>query len=425
MQHQYQHFHIIGMGQSGKAVAHYLHAQGLSFTVSDDHPDRLHAVIQETGWRPCQEPEGVLVVSPGVDRAHAMVVKAEQRGQPVMSDVALFFRLFQNITAVGVTGSTGKTTTCHMVHHALGKCGVPSIISGNSGVPIFATIHDNAPFDGIYILELSSYQLDYSPHVPLHAAVLLNLSPHHLERHHTMDQYRLAKENIFNDARHCFADDEWVSQWGHTRPSVQSYLSHDARVVDKVACQWIPFQDRPHNKKNRCAAQCIGRTLGYDFDAHLFDDFCAPAHRQEYVACINTVTYINDSKATSPSATASALACMPSPLFWIAGGVVQDDDLTPLIHVVRRVAHVFCIGQSAGRYSAFARDHGVNATEHQSLDQAVQAATQAAKMGSGTILFSPACASFDQFDSFVHRGNHFKACVHGLSHADVRDQCTV
>jgi UDP-N-acetylmuramoylalanine--D-glutamate ligase len=415
----------MGLGESGQSVAVYLHSQGIPVTVSDDCQDRLKKLQEHHPWMVASDPdpERTIVVSPGISPKHPMLQQALSRGQRVISDMSLFFHFFPNIKAVGITGSVGKTTSCYLVHNALKNQGIASICAGNNGRPVFSTIQDSKPFSGLYILELSSYQLEWTEYLPLEVAVLLNLSEHHLERHGTLDRYRQTKEKIFRHAKTQYACTHWIRLWGHAFPKVKKYAQKDGNdiaVKNSTQKDPLPFMSRPHNRHNQRAAQAVLSALGYRWDDALFCDFQGPNHRQEYAGSWQNIVYINDSKSTSPSSVRSALTCMPQPLLWIAGGVLQKDDLDILKCSIHSVQKAFLIGQSAPRYGRFLSDNGIPFQYSDSLEHAVQSATEHALPTGGVVLFSPGCASFDQFDHFVHRGNVFKSIVEKIKNHTTR-----
>lgn len=408
-------YHIMGMGKSGQSVAHYLHDQNIPFTISDDCQTRVKNIQQKHAWTLTSNPDedSVIVVSPGIPVTHPLLRKAQQRKQKIVSDIDLFFQFFPHIKAVTITGSVGKTTSCHLMHHALEKQGMHSLCAGNNGTPVFSTVKCGKPFDGMYILEISSYQLELIDHLPVEAALLLNLSEHHLQRHKTMTHYRQLKQKIFRHAKLAYADTHWVTQWGHECPAVRAYDQNIHRQALSRKNHMPSFMQRPHNQVNQKAVTCLLSALGYCADIDLFQGFCGPEHRQEYVGSWHGIDYINDSKATSPSAVCSALACMPDPVFWIAGGNVQKND----IHILKKHLHVvhkaWLIGESATQYAQFLHHQNIPYQICPSLENAVQQASHYAQsFDQGTVLLSPGCSSFDQFKDFTHRGHVFKNSVH-------------
>ena len=404
-------YHIMGLGRSGQSVALYLHSQDIPFTVSDDCPSHLGHIQKKYPWMMASIPDSscTIVVSPGIESSHPFLKNALSCKQGIVSDVDLFFRFFPKTKAVCLTGSVGKTTSCHLVHSALQKQNIASVCAGNIGIPLFSTIKDGQPFDGLYILEISSYQLEWIEHLPVEVAVLLNLSEQHLDRHGTMDHYRQLKEKTFRHAKVKYANTHWVDNWGHDFPTVKAYDRHLQRHDESKGLS--SFIQREHNQSNQHAAQCILSALKCRSDGTLFQDFQGLEHRQEYVGSWKGVHYVNDSKATSPSSVQSALACMPSPVFWIAGGILQQDSLDLLKPYLHGVQKAWLIGQSAQRYADFLKENNIPFQHSSSLEDAVRSATVFACSTGGIVLLSPGCASFDQFNHFQHRGHAFKSTV--------------
>jgi UDP-N-acetylmuramoylalanine--D-glutamate ligase len=404
-------FFVLGLGRSGLAVSHYLHSRGERVCVWDDRLDaQEEALSQGLTVAPFQsEFNGrTFVISPGIG-SHRFKDEAKRLGCEIVNDIHLFFKFFPHVQAIGITGTNGKSTTCSLIHHALSRQEYPSILAGNIGIPIFSTLINGAPQNGMYILELSSYQLDYSWSLPLKIAVLLNISPHHLERHGSMENYTKIKKKIFDNA---FFRIMGASVCPDTSPT-------DVVLFDHTTLGNITLPEclrAPHHHLNSGAAYAVLCALG-KASPSAFEGFSPLDHRQEWLGPFQQIRYCNDSKSTNPVATLSAiLSCPKGPIYWIGGGVSQNDDLSFLEGGVDRVTHSFLIGESAQRYGEFLAQKGRSYTYSQRLDQAVEEATQMATQAQepATILFSPGCASFDQFDNFEHRGQNFKEYIEHL-----------
>ena len=461
-------FCILGLGRSGWSLAHYLHTISNALTPSqdsgpsvsdtrnnlghepglcpsthresepyqwvvwDDQPEKREAAEGE-GWTLWSDDfhwtDAVCVVSPGISH-HPIIQKALEHHRPVICDIQLFHHLFPQVKKIGVTGSNGKTTTCALIHHGLVRHNQHCVLAGNMGVPIFSTLHNGLPpADHLYILELSSYQLELCQELSLDVAVILNLFPHHLERHGTMDRYRSLKERILTGARK-----GWVPQKWPINSLVQDSRQDDSTSPHAPQPISPPFLHRwsqelleeytlpdglnsAHNRDNVSAAVAVLRSLGCN-NREVFQDFKGLEHRQELVAHVNQVRYCNDSKATNPHAAAKAIqAYAHSSIVWIAGGVLQHDDLEVLNPFAPHIVHGLMIGQAGQRYAEWLRAHGKSAEICSSLEIAVVKAhtlalsfTQDAE-SSVTVLLSPGCASFDQFRDFEHRGQVFKQMV--------------
>jgi len=396
-------FFVLGLGRSGLAVSHYLKLRG-------ELEAQKEAFSQGLTVAPFQNDlnVGTFVISPGI-ASHRFKDEAKRAGCEIVNDIHLFFRFFPHVQAVGITGTNGKSTTCSLIHHALSRQGYPSLLAGNIGIPIFSTLMRGVPQEALYILELSSYQLEYASCLPLKVAVLLNISPHHLERHGTMDEYLSIKKKIFENAFFRIVGAPLRAEISD--PEIESF---DHTTIDDIV---LPECLRaPHHSLNSAAAYKVLGALG---KAHpqAFEGFSPLDHRQEWMGPFQQIHYCNDSKSTNPIATLCAIyACARGPIYWIGGGVIQNDDLTCLEEGLARISHSFLIGEAAHRYGEFLKQRGAPYTQSQRLEQAVEQATHMALHAKepATILFSPGCASFDQFDNFEHRGRQFKECVEQL-----------
>jgi UDP-N-acetylmuramoylalanine--D-glutamate ligase len=457
------HFCILGFGRTGISTAHYLRQQGHHLVVWDDQVARRNRAEQDGFTLFSQSfpwSQSTLIASPGVGK-HPLIQEAGKNGCRVISDIQLFFEHFPDIQSIGVTGSNGKTTTCALIHHGLTQHGVPCVLAGNMGIPIFSTLVDGKAGLGIYILELSSYQLELSAPLPLDVAIILNLFPHHLDRHGTMAQYRFIKNTILKRAQRSWVPHHWLlpenhgpvspymvqapripeigaspDQLTHLLPEnhgpVSPYMVQAPRIPeigaspDQLTHHWSPSMvqgytvpkglDNTHSRDNMAAA--IGALWSFGCtNRDAFINFKGLEHRQEELGCWHNIVYCNDSKATNPHAAALALqAYAGAPIYWIAGGVIEEDDLSILDHCAPHITHGFFIGQARHRYAAWLSTHHVPVTICDSLDQAVAwAHTMATQKDPGnslkTVLLSPGCASLDQFQDFEHRGKVFKTCV--------------
>ena len=426
------HFCILGFGRTGISTAHYLRQQGHHLVVWDDQVARRNRAEQDGFTLFSQSfpwSQSTLIASPGVGK-HPLIQEAGKNGCRVISDIQLFFEHFPDIQSIGVTGSNGKTTTCALIHHGLTQHGVPCVLAGNMGIPIFSTLVDGKAGLGIYILELSSYQLELSAPLPLDVAIILNLFPHHLDRHGTMAQYRFIKNTILKRAQRSWVPHHWLLPENHG--PVSPYMVQAPRIPeigaspDQLTHHWSPSMvqgytvpkglDNTHSRDNMAAA--IGALWSFGCtNRDAFINFKGLEHRQEELGCWHNIVYCNDSKATNPHAAALALqAYAGAPIYWIAGGVIEEDDLSILDHCAPHITHGFFIGQARHRYAAWLSTHHVPVTICDSLDQAVAwAHTMATQKDPGnslkTVLLSPGCASLDQFQDFEHRGKVFKTCV--------------
>jgi UDP-N-acetylmuramoylalanine--D-glutamate ligase len=409
-------FLVMGLGKSGKAVAEFLGAKNVSFQVWDDQKE-MRMLAEKKSWE-VKHPKHLtssteVILSPGIAAQHPLLVQAKEKGCHAISDIQFFFQNFPNTRAIGITGSHGKSTTCALVHHALSQHEIPCLMAGNFGIPVFSTVlHQDVSPETLYILELSSYQLEQCHRLPLKIGALLNLSPHHLERHGSLDGYAKIKEKIFHHAE--------IAMVGESYPRLSAVLrDHTNTVVLKADSAPLPLPPHltsPHSVLNCAAATTILSALHPG--PFSFQTFKGLPHRQEWLPPVRGISYCNDSKSTSPTAAACALEALKHHrIFWIMGGVMQDDDLSVLIPFLPNVVEGFAIGTSALRYRDFLTQHHVPIALCNTLETAVLQATQRAmayQPSQSTILFSPGCASYDAFQNFEHRGDCFRNIVASL-----------
>lgn len=407
---------FLGLGRSGLCAADFMNGCGHTVLVWDDNQSRVQeassrglslCTLQELQQIIQQSPHVTLVASPGI-ATHTLKDHCFRKGHRVICDIQLFFDLFPDIQAIGVTGSNGKSTTCALIHHALQSQGEESILAGNIGVPIFSTLVEGRPQKGLYVLELSSYQLELCDRLFLQVGVLLNVVPHHLERHGSLEAYQQIKEKIFSFSSVIIGAPEFQKNY----PDLVDYTGTTMDTSD------IPegFSRMP-GILNVQAAYSVLKALGYG-SSRAMKTFRSLPHRQELVGCFQGIQYWNDSKATTPHAAACGISALAGGLvYWIGGGVLQEDSLDPFAQVASSITIAFLMGQAADRYQKFFSSLGVKTVHVSDLGQAVDQATKAALSEksvsqSAHIILSPGCASFDQFQDFEHRGDTFKKIVH-------------
>ena len=422
---------VLGLARSGEAVLRALVASDAEVIAWDADAGRREAarvsikddflVIEEIdGWL---SPEKIdaLIVSPGIPlNTHPLAVEAREAGVPVIGDIELFAQARAEIPphkVVGITGTNGKSTTTALVHHILRTAGVPTLMGGNIGLPILA--QEPLPEGGVYVLELSSYQLDLTATLDCDVAVLLNVTPDHLDRYDGFDAYAASKARLFAMQS---PDHEAIVAIGDT-PSyeIARSLSGRGERLTKIApgvCMdqrgWPALQG-PHNAQNALAAIAVARALGVaerDIDRGL-ETFSGLPHRMEHVREWHGVAFVNDSKATNPESAAPALGSFDR-VHWILGGRAKGDALDACRPFFPRVARAYAIGEAGPRFAAVLRAEGVEVEEAGTLPRAVEAAAAAARPGD-TVLLSPAAASFDQFRDFEERGDVFRALVEALA----------
>ena len=357
-----------------------------------------------------------VVVSPGVPlNKHPIAERARAAKVPVIGDVELFAQARAGLPphkVVGITGTNGKSTTTALIHHILKTAGVPTAMGGNIGLPILEQYP--LPEGGVYVLELSSYQIDLTQSLDCDVAVLLNVTPDHLDRYDGIDDYAASKARLFamqseGHVAVIAAEDDYTRAIAG-QLSGRKVIVSSADVKDQS--RWPSLQG-PHNAQNAAAAVAVARALGVSDDriAEGLATYPGLPHRMERVAEKNGVLFVNDSKATNPDSTAPALGAYPQ-IHWILGGLPKGDDLDACLPYLGNVKAAYGIGE-AGPLFARLLAGKVPVTESGTLDQAVRDAAEAADPGE-VVLLSPACASFDQFKDYEARGEAFRAAVEGL-----------
>ena len=438
---------VVGLGKSGLAAALFLRRRGAQVTVSDirsaealakDIPALLdEGIMVEAGGHGLLtfRRQDLIVVSPGVPLDTPELVQVEAFGLPVIGELELAARFLKG-NAIAITGSNGKTTTTALVGEILESAGLPTLVGGNIGVPVVSLI-DKSTEDTWSVLEVSSFQLETTEQFHPVVAVILNITPDHLDRHGSFENYALAKERIFaaqtekdfvvlnaDNARaaasatrsvarifwfsieHSVPMGAWVDE-GH----VLFRFSPDAQPESVMPLSSIPLKGA-HNIENVLAAVCASRLAGASAAAiyRAVGSFKAVEHRLEYVATLNGVEFYNDSKATNVDATSKAIAAFSSGIHLILGGKDKNSDYTQLADLLRsRVRSVYTIGSAAPKIESQLRGI-VSLHSCETLDRAVSAAAAAAHPGE-IVLLAPACSSFDQFESYEHRGRIFKELV--------------
>jgi UDP-N-acetylmuramoylalanine--D-glutamate ligase len=351
----------------------------------------------------------LMVKSPGVPRDAPLVVAARRRNTTVWSEIELGSRLIPN-SILGVTGTNGKTTTSELLGTIFRAAGKPVSVAGNVGRPLTA-LDGVVPADAWVVCELSSFQLEDIVSFRPQMAVLLNLTPDHLDRHGTFEDYTTAKLRIFENQT---ADDVAVV------PSGFPPVPGAARRVEFAAVDELPAEPRipgAHNRENAAAATAAARGAGIDemAIAEGLRNFQGVPHRLELVGEVGGVRFVNDSKATNPEAAERALTAYPPGLRLILGGSVKGSPFDGLARAARErgVARAYLIGESADDIAEALIRAGVAFTHAGDLERAVEQALSDAEPGD-VVLLSPACASYDQFENFEERGARFRAIVEAL-----------
>lgn len=439
---------VVGLGRSGVASALFLKAHGARVTVSDaKSEDQLREEIPalldqgiavETGGhgeRTFQN-QDLIVVSPGVPVDAAPIAQARALGQPVIGEIELAAAFLPG-PIVGITGSNGKTTTTTLVGEILAAGGVKTLVGGNIGMPAISLVERATP-ETVIVLEISSFQLETIRSFRPKIGIVLNVTPDHLDRHRTFAAYVDAKARLFeNQQPEDFAvlnadDPTCVDLATRTRAQVfwfsrkreveQGAFVHKGAVLfrrvgsqqEVMLASEIPLKGA-HNLENVLAAVCAGALMGREAAkiAGAVRGFKAVEHRLEYVATVKGVEYYNDSKATNVDATVKALESFPGNIHLILGGKDKGSDYTLLNDLLRqRVKAVYTIGAASEKIQSQIKG-STKIVGTGTIEAAVKQAAAAAQSGD-VVLLAPACASFDQFQNYEHRGRVFKELVLAL-----------
>ncbi len=357
-----------------------------------------------------------VVVSPGVPiNRHPIADAAHAAHVPLIGDIELFAQARATLPphkVVGNTGTNGKSTTTALIHHILKTAGVPALMGGNIGLPILS--QEPLPDSGVYVLELSSFQIDLTFSLDCDVAVLLNITPDHLDRYDGFADYAASKERLFTlqhvDKVAVIATDDNPTRMIASRVNhrLMRVLGQSEDVSDYPALQG------PHNAQNVAAARAACRALGID-DAAIEEGlktYPGLPHRMERIRERAGVLYVNDSKATNPTSTAPALAAYPA-IHWILGGQAKTNEIDACAQHFDHVRAAYTIGEAGPMFAKLLEPH-MTVSESGTLDVAVEQAAGAAVAGE-TVLLSPACASFDQFRDYEARGDTFRMAVEALA----------
>ncbi len=446
------HFAIMGLGRSGLATALALRQAGAIVRVWDDgEAARLAAEQAGLTVVPLTDiaPPELLVLSPGIPHTfpapHPVAAAAKAAGVPIIGDIELLALAHPTARFAGITGTNGKSTTTALIAHICGlDPAVPMAVGGNLGYPVV----DLAPLDGPgrYVLELSSYQLELAPSLDCAVGILLNISPDHLDRHGGIEGYVAAKMRLFDAQSEAGTaiigvDDSWCravyDEIGGRNLQRLVPISGERRVAGGVYAEAGTLYDDTtgrdravmalseaaalpgaHNHQNAAAAYAACIALGVP-EATIIQgirSFPGLAHRQQRVGQIDGIAFVNDSKATNPDAAAKALGCYGR-IYWIAGGRAKvGAAMEPMQPFLSHVREAFLIGEAEGQFAQWLDAEGVAFQRCGTLAAATVAALHAARRdgAGGVVLLSPACASWDQFRSFEHRGDDFAALAAGL-----------
>jgi UDP-N-acetylmuramoylalanine--D-glutamate ligase len=449
---------VVGLGRSGVASAFFLQDHGARVTVSDEKSEAQlqheiaslldRGVSIETGRHGERtfRDQDLIVVSPGVPSDQPQLQHARSLGIPVIGEVELAFRFLQG-KVIAITGSNGKTTTTTLVGEILSKSGKNTLVGGNIGTPVISLAAKSTP-ETLTVLEISSFQLETIEQFRPWIAAILNITPDHLDRHRTFQVYTDAKARVFENQRPAAAGENQHSDdcallnaddptcvslqtkvrsslywFSRKQPVENGAFLQGEQVVFRQSGKDQAVLSRPniqlkgaHNLENVLAAVGIGMLAGCTPEQikKAVNEFRAVEHRLELVATINGVAFYNDSKATNVDATVKALESFPGNIHIILGGKDKGSDYTTLNPLLReRARSAYLIGAAAEKIGSQIQG-ATSIVRSGTLDRAVRQAFEAAKSGD-VVLLAPACASFDQFENYEHRGRFFKELVLALT----------
>lgn len=448
---------VLGLGRSGIATVRALEAGGatvLAWDNSDNQRRQAEGVgltltpLDDVVW----EDVAALVLSPGIPfthpTPHPLVTCAQEHNVPVIGDIELFFHAVRemapDVPIVAITGTNGKSTTTALIGHMVAHCGRKAEVGGNIGKPVLELAPPER--NTVYVVELSSFQIDLAPGIKPSVAVLLNITPDHLDRHGSLAHYAAVKGRLFdnldeNDMAVIGVDDRpsmriCTTVCGRKTPQLvpvsvgkslgQGVCVIDGGLYDNMGTQSVKAGDlRPlktlagaHNWQNAAMAFAAGRGLGFSRDDILssFESFSGLVHRMELVTQNGRILYVNDSKATNADAASKALATYEN-IYWIAGGRAKAGGIATLDAFFPHVRRAYLIGEAAADFASTLGNHKVDVVMSGTIEAAVTQATRDAvsEGKDAVVLLSPACASFDQYANFELRGDAFRAAVHSLT----------
>jgi len=419
-----KHYAVYGLARSGIATAEALLASGARVTAWDAKEEARAEAPVGTELASLDEIDlsqfDSLVVTPGLPlNRHPIAQRAREAGVEIIGDIELFARARAELPphkVVGITGTNGKSTTTALVHHILKTAGVPTTMGGNIGLPILAQDPLKPDyFPGVYVLELSSYQIDLTQSLDCDVAVLLNITPDHLDRYESFETYAFSKRRLLEmQSAGDFAvvpksETERFSLFADVDDQMIFFID-DYSVAGQA--EWPALQG-PHNAQNAAAAiaTCEALRIAEHRIEEALRTYPGLPHRTERIREKDGVLFVNDSKATNPTATAPALAAFDR-IRWICGGQAKTDNLDECAPQFGHVRSAYTIGEAGELFARLLSPH-MSVKNCGKLDEAVREAAADAEAGD-TVLLSPACASFDQFRDFEDRGDQFRRLVEGL-----------
>jgi len=442
---------VLGLGDTGLSMARWVAARGARVTVADTRAappqaaalarELPRAVIECGGFREGSlRAADLIAISPGVDRRQPEIAAAIKRGTPVAGDVELFAQALPRFKSkprvIAITGTNGKSTVTQMAGDICAAAGRNTVVAGNIGTPVLDALNDierSGKAPDVFVLELSSFQLESTSSLDADAATMLNLSEDHLDRYDGIEDYARAKQRVFNGSGaqvlnradacsagmavagrvvHRFGIDvpDGECEWGLSGSNADAVLLRHRQPL--MALGELPIAGL-HNAANALAAGALCHAIGIDDEAiaKALRAFKGLPHRVEKIGAIDGVTYYDDSKGTNVGSTVAALGGFVQPVVLIAGGDGKGQDFAPLREPVRQRARaVILIGRDAGLIERALDGSGVPCIKATDMDDAIDRARAQARAGDA-VLLSPACASFDMFRNYNHRGDVFAAAV--------------
>ena len=440
---------VLGLGETGLSALRWLHSQGARLSVADtrDNPPGIEKVKAElpqvTIYSGPFKPEvftdaELIVSSPGVSLNEPEIQAAIKRSIQVVGDVELFAQYRNpNAKVIAITGANGKTTVTTLVGEICKAAGLKTIVAGNIGLAVLDTLSMETP--DVYVLELSSFQLETTSTLHIDAATMLNLCEDHMDRYSSMQEYAVAKARIFYNAslQVLNRDDAWSMMMARSKLRQVTFGLSEVSGADEYGLQqqedgtWLVQGDKAlinlhdlkiaglHNAANALAAVALCRGIGIDYVPIIqtLYNFKGLPHRVEWVANIHDVDYYDDSKGTNVGATCAAIAGLPQKIVLIAGGDGKGQDFAPLKDAVTaNTRAVVLIGRDAPLIEQVLLDTDIPLYQAADLPEAVNIAKRLAQSGDA-VLLSPACASFDMFKNYVHRAEVFVQAVSRLKEA--------
>lgn len=423
---------VFGLGKTGTGALKSMIASGATVLASDDNPKMfdhyLDAKIDYIDSKNLPQLDwgklDYIILSPGVptlkSNEHLIVQLAHQHNIPIISDLDILYLACPSAKYVGITGTNGKSTTTALIGHIFSLCGFKVQVGGNIGTSVLEL--EAFAEDGIYVIEASSFQLELSQHIKFNISALLNITPDHLDRHGNMENYINTKKKIFNHhSQNIISLDSDVTQeiyhsWKDAI-SISGNITADISMVNRILTDTINnlkfdfnsygYLPGQHNQENIAAAYAVCMILGAmpaDIATAIYS-FQGLKHRIQEVLDTGKLKFINDSKATNAEAAEKAIKCFDD-IYWIAGGVAKVGGITTLSSFFEKMKRIYLIGSSTAEFAKTLDDFSVTYKKVATIEAALND-LKADEAAQGVVLLSPACASYDQFQSYEHRGDVF------------------